>query len=194
MLATAGPVPARPAPVDWRTAITQGDRARLRDWRTAWVSALAGARAGGAGDRIDTEGVLLQPDSALDGATAPDGDYRCRVIKLGAQHPAGLGYIAYPGFHCRIGGGMLVKLDGSQRPAGRLYPVSDSRAIFLGAITLGDEAGLGRYGRDPDRDAVGVFERVGPQRWRLVLPYPRWESLLDVIELVPANVSDTSAP
>jgi hypothetical protein len=34
---------------------------------------------------------------------------------------------------------------------------------------------------------VGLFERVGPQRWRLVMPYPRWESTIDVMELVPAG-------
>jgi hypothetical protein len=33
----------------------------------------------------------------------------------------------------------------------------------------------------------GVVERVGPARWRLVLPWPRWESNLDVMELVPAT-------
>ncbi|WP_152998778.1 DUF4893 domain-containing protein, partial [Sphingopyxis sp. H115] len=30
-------------------------------------------------------------------------------------------------------------------------------------------------------------ERIGDNRWRLVLPAPAYESLLDVIELVPAG-------
>ena len=34
---------------------------------------------------------------------------------------------------------------------------------------------------------AGVVERVGDNRWRLVLPYPRFESLLDVIELASAD-------
>ena len=34
---------------------------------------------------------------------------------------------------------------------------------------------------------AGVVERVGDHRWRLVCPRPIIESLLDVIELVPAN-------
>jgi hypothetical protein len=41
------------------------------------------------------------------------------------------------------------------------------------------------YGRDAERDMVGILERVGTARWRIAFPYPRWESLIDVIELVP---------
>jgi hypothetical protein len=35
---------------------------------------------------------------------------------------------------------------------------------------------------------AGVFERVGPLRYRLVVPKPRGLARLDVIELVPAAV------
>ena len=178
--------PARPGwRADWRSLILDRDRGRLHDWRHAWTSALAQARAAGEGTRIDAEGVLLRPDAALDAPEPPDGDYRCRVIKLGAREPGGPAFIAAPGFRCRVAGGTLVKLDGPQRPGGRLYPFDDARMVFLGALALGDEAGTLRYGRDPDRDVVGVLERVERARWRLVLPYPRWESTLDVIELVP---------
>jgi hypothetical protein len=44
-----------------------------------------------------------------------------------------------------------------------------------------------RYGRDADRDLAGWVERVGERRWRLILPYPRFESTIDVVELVPAG-------
>jgi hypothetical protein len=30
---------------------------------------------------------------------------------------------------------------------------------------------------------LGVFERIGPQRWRLVIPFPKQESKLDILEL-----------
>src|SRR5690606_20523521 len=43
------------------------------------------------------------------------------------------------------------------------------------------------YGSDRMRDMAGLVERVGDNRWRLVLPAPAYESLLDVIELVPAG-------
>ena len=99
--------------------------------------------------------------------------------------------IAYPFFDCRIsaGGGPMdfVKLTGSQRPVGRLFPDSDRRLVFLGTLQLGDEQGVLRYGRDQDRDMIGLLERIGERRWRLVFPYPHFESLVDVIELVPAS-------
>jgi hypothetical protein len=34
---------------------------------------------------------------------------------------------------------------------------------------------------------AGVVERIGNQRWRLVLPYPHFESTIDIVELVPVN-------
>lgn len=180
---------AEAPPKGWRAVATQDDRRRLRDWRTAWMAALSRARAAGHGSEIDREGVLLNPDAALAGAALPDGLYSCRVIKVGGQGDHLLDYIAYPKFDCRVdhenGLQHFVKLTGSQRPVGHLYPESDARAIFLGTLILGDEKMAMRYGQDRDRDLAGVVERIGPRRWRLVLPYPRFESLVDVVELVP---------
>jgi hypothetical protein len=97
--------------------------------------------------------------------------------------------VSYPPFTCRIGTGQGVlsftKLDGSQRPVGRLFSNDDRRMIFLGTMARGDERGALDYGADAERDMAGALERIGPRRWRLVLPWPRWESTLDVIELVP---------
>lgn len=172
---------------DWRARLSARDRMRLRDWRTAWTVALAKARAGGAGAKIAAEGPLLMPDAGLDAPLPPDGAYRCRTIKLGAQAAGGLDYVAYGAFACTVGGGRLVKAGGSQRPAGSLHVGDQGRIMFVGGMALGDETGQIDYGRDPDRDVVGVVERIGPARWRLVMPYPRWESLIDIVELVPAN-------
>ena len=52
---------------------------------------------------------------------------------------------------------------------------------------FGDEIRALGYARDAGRDVAGALERVGPQRWRLILPYPRFESTLDVVELIPAS-------
>jgi hypothetical protein len=173
----------------WREIATDGDRARISRWRDGWTSALAKARAAGYGAQIATQGTLFQPDAALSGPTPPPGDYRCRVTKLGAQD-GGLDYITYPAFTCRIAMEKDVlsftKLDGSQRPCGLLFPGDDIRMVFLGTLMLADERRALEYGNDPDRDMVGALERIGPRRWRLVLPWPKWESTLDVIELVPA--------
>ena len=39
--------------------------------------------------------------------------------------------------------------------------------------------------RTEQRDVAGYVERIGPSRWRLVMPKPHFESQLDVMELVP---------
>ena len=186
-----GPEQAVPSTGPWREVATEEDRKRVREWRKAWVEALEKSRAGGHGSALAAEGALLEPDSALAQVAPPAGDYRCRVIKIGAKGPGNLDHVAYPPFWCRIGAGDgvrdFVKLTGSQRPIGRLFPESDSRMIFLGTLQLGDEQGTLRYGHDPERAMAGILERVGERRWRLVFPYPRFESILDVIELVPQD-------
>jgi hypothetical protein len=185
----SGPAAAVPAAASWRAVATDFDRERARKWRTAWVRAVAGARAGGHAAEIAREGALLQPDAALKGAAPPAGDYRCRVLKIGAKSEGMLDYVAYPAFDCRISAGAgamdFVKLSGSQRPVGRLFADSDRRLVFLGTLQLGDERGVLRYGHDRQRDMIGLLERVGERRWRLAFPYPAFESMLDVIELVP---------
>jgi hypothetical protein len=187
----SGPAAAGPpaAAEGWRNIATDHDLERARKWRTAWVRAVAKARASGHSDEIDREGILLEPDSALRGVAPPAGDYRCRVIKVGGQGEGLLDYVAYPFFDCRISAGPgamdFVKLTGSQRPVGRLLPDSDRRMIFLGTLQLGDERGNLRYGHDRQRDMIGLLERIGERRWRLAFPYPAFESTLDVIELVP---------
>lgn len=176
--------------IDWRRAATGNDRERLRDWRKAFSTALDRARAAGHGADIAREGALLDPDAALGGVPIPDGNYRCRVIKLGAKSPGLLDYVAYPAFDCRIGrqGALqsFAKVSGSQRQVGLIFPGDALRQVFLGTLVLGDEQRAMQYGRDPDRDVAGYVEKVGPNRWRLVMPYPAFESLTDVLELVPA--------
>ncbi len=176
---------------DWRALATRDDLRRMRTWREAFVEGLTQAQGSGNMAPITAEGALLEPDAALDGAEIPAGNYRCRTLKLGTAGGRGLAFVAYPSFDCRIalGGGAITleKLTGSQRPFGRLYPGGTRRQIFLGTLVLGDESRPLGYGRDASRDMVGAVERVGPQRWRLVMPYPRFESTLDVMELVPAS-------
>jgi hypothetical protein len=174
----------------WRQLATEEDRARFRGWRDAWTASLARAR-GAHREAIAAEGALLEPDAALEGPAIPAGDYRCRTIKLGAASAGLPEYNAYPQFLCRVtrDGARLrfTKIGGSQRPTGVLFPDSGRRMVFLGTLQLGDETLSLRYGRDRERDMIGLLERVGEARWRLVFPSPHFESLLDVIELVPAN-------
>ena len=176
-----------PAVRTWQEVATPEDRIRLRDWRKAFTQALKQAKGANHGAQIESEGALLEPDAAIGGAI-PNGDYRCRVIKVGAKGQGMLDYVSYPAFKCRIDQGKLqhfTKLTGSQRHVGRIYPADDLHQVFLGTLVLGDEAQAYKYGRDPIRDVAGWVERIGDNRWRVVLPYPHYESLLDVIELVP---------
>lgn len=178
------------AAVDWRRVATAEDRTRLRNWRQAWVDALAKAQDSTKAAVVTGDATLFDPDRALSGATPPAGDYRCRVVKLGANGTAMHDVTTYPPVDCKIdeegGVSSLYKVTGAQRPVGLIFPDSSARAIFLGTMVLGDETKPLSYGQDSNRDMAGYIERVGDKRWRLVLPYPRFESLLDVVEIVPA--------
>ena len=178
-----------PRTVAWREIATDSDRVRVRGWRDAMVQGLAKARAAGHGAEIAREGALLQPDSAVPWSDLPEGNYRCRVLKLGAKTKGLLDYVAYPSFDCRLrsenGVMSFAKLTGSQRPIGLFLPDNGKRMIFLGTLQLGDEQVPLQYGRDRERDMAGVVERIGDRRWRLILPFPHFESTVDVLELVP---------
>ena len=186
MASVAGATP--PTSVDWHQVATSRDRQRLRNWRSAWMEGLEAARAGDGAGVIAADPALFDPDRILSGAVPPAGDYRCRAFKLGARGVAH-GFTAYPWGACRVeaDGEMLrvSRLDGPQRPTGLIFADTDARAILLGTMVFSDETRPLDYGRDAGRDMAGVVERIGHRRWRIVVPYPRFESTLDVVELVP---------
>lgn len=175
---------------DWRGIITAEDRSRLDRIDEAWRRALDQARRSeGSGD-LASVGTLIDPNAALGNPAPPPGRYRCRTVKLGHQGQTGLGYVVYGWFECEItrtaSGLRLVKTTGSQRPSGLLFPEDDRGMVFLGSMALGDEPRANSYGNNDERDFAGRVERIGASRWRLVIPYPEFESTLDLIELVPA--------
>lgn len=179
---------------DWRGVITPADRDRYQRRAAAWSLALEQAkRQPGSGD-LASLGALIDPDAGRPGVAPAPGAYRCRTVKLGSQgDEGGLGYVVYGWFGCRIeqtaAGLKLVKQTGSQRPAGLLFPENDREMIFLGSMALASEPSARSYGQRPERDMVGVLERIGDQRWRLVTPWPAAESNLDLLELVPASAA-----
>ena len=182
------------APVlrDWRSIVTAADRDRYGRRDAAWSLALQQARRQrGSGD-LGSLGELIDPDAQRPSVTPPVGEYRCRTVKLGSQGGEdGLGYVVYGWFACRIEqtprGLKFVKLTGSQRPSGLLFPENDDHMVLLGSMALASEPAANSYGQRPDRDMVAVLERIGERRWRLVIPWPQNESNLDLIELVPAG-------
>jgi hypothetical protein len=166
----------------YKDVISENDRTRLRDWRKTFESALDEARKSGHSADIAREGSFLDPDVALDGPSIPNGTYRCRVVKLGKQQDAILDYVAYLQ--------RLTKVGGSQRYVGLIFPLDAIREVFLGTLVLGDERRAMQYRQDEKRNVAGYVERIGPRRWRLVMPQPHFESHLDVMELVPEGASD----
>lgn len=176
---------------NWRSVATMADRERIRGWFDAWQAALASARAGGHGNAVAAQGALLEPQAALPNAHLPPGDYDCRVLKVGARNRGNLPFVVYPEFRCRVEAEQdifsFVKLTGSQRPVGLIFNDTERRKIFLGTLMLGDETRALDYGTDPQRDMAGIVERIGPNRWRIVFPRPAFESIVDVIELVPVQ-------
>jgi hypothetical protein len=54
---------------------------------------------------------------------------------------------------------------------------------------LGDERRALQYGQDEQRDVAAYVERIGPSRWRLLMPQPHFESRFDVMELVPQGAT-----
>jgi len=152
---------------------------------------------------IARDPLFFDPDRVLTGAMPPAGDYDCRMVKLGRLGRlghVGAVYAVQNWSRCRIDGAgdhgdagalRLTGLDGQQRPVGLLHPDTDARAIFLGSMTLADERPLD-YGRDTGRDMAGIVERIGPERWRLVLPRPAYQSILDLLELRPAGQRDVA--
>jgi len=173
----------------WMPLATQADKDRLARIDSAWQQALTEAGKS-FGAEMRKEGVLLRPRAALPRPAPTPGSYNCRLIKLGQASPKTRAYESFKPFFCyvEIEGDLLtiVKQTGSQRPAGRLWEDDNSeRLIFLGSLALGDEQQPVAYGDDPRRDMAGVLERIGPFRWRLVIPWPQSTSKLDVFELTP---------
>jgi hypothetical protein len=173
----------------WRRVATAADQDRLARISTAWAQGLADAREHSRKDVL-VEGALLKSGAALPRPAPTPGSYNCRLVRLGAKTAKAPGFEKFKPFFCyvEVEGDLLtiVKQTGSQRPAGRLWEDDNpERLIFLGSLALGDEEQPLAYGDDPKRDMAGVFERVGPFRWRLVIPWPQSPSKLDVFELTP---------
>ncbi|WP_265571675.1 DUF4893 domain-containing protein [Sphingomicrobium nitratireducens] len=174
-------------PEGWESIVSAADNERLGRLEEAWTQGFDETLK--FKSAIENEGELLDPDAGLARAAPTPGSYRCRLVKLGKAKKSDPAFIAYQPFFCYIDLDgerfTIVKQTGTQRPAGRLWEESDSRFIYLGSLSLGNENAPLAYGEDPERDMAGVFERVGPFRWRLVIPFPRNGGTLDVFELTP---------
>jgi hypothetical protein len=174
----------------WQAVANASDQDRIDRLGLAWQQSLIEARPRFA-RAIEAEGVLLEARSALPRPQPTPGSYNCRMISIGKADRKAPALEKFKPFFCYVltdedGVLTIVKQTGSQRPAGRLWDDDDpNRMIFLGSLALGDEKEPIAYGEDPKRDMAGVFERIGPFRWRLVIPWPQSGAKLQVFELTP---------
>jgi hypothetical protein len=178
--------PAGGAPWNWRRDALPDDVGRVMALPAAWVRALAEVRANGYGSTLMQLGALVDPGASLERAEPPPGPYHCRVVRLGSHNDSTHPLVADPWFMCRVdytprGDLTFLRISGTTHTAGHLYPETDDRLIYLGAE---DEAATPVYGRRPERDQVGVMERIGPRRWRLALPFPRRDPILELVDIV----------
>ncbi|RAK62057.1 DUF4893 domain-containing protein [Phenylobacterium kunshanense] len=168
---------------------TRADADRMKRLDLAWKEARADAIRNGHGDDLRRLGPVADPRVDLNRPQPTPGRYLCRTLKLGAAQEGMLPYIAYGWFRCQVtlspGGDLeLRKVSGSQRPVGLICPTGERRtARFVGVLELGDETRTPRYGADPERDLVGLVQRIGDERWRVAFPWPAYESKLDILEL-----------
>jgi len=174
----------------WQGFANPEDRNRIRRIATAWAGGLKDARDAGFRQAIQGEGRLLDPDAGLPRPAPTPGSYSCRLVKLGKTNGKGPAFERFKPFFCYVQIEdelfTIVKQTGSQRPAGRLWEDDmPNRMVFLGSLALGSEDEARAYGDDPRRDKAGIFERIAPFVWRLVIPYPRDGSQLQVFELKP---------
>lgn len=120
------------------------------------------------------------------------GEWRCRTTKIGKTVPA----VTYQPFKCRIsvgadGKAVLEKISGSQLTRGTLHTDGD-RIVYLGAGYINGDPPPDYASLPPEFDVtaspqqvaeVGVLELLGPDRARLLFPYPHLESTMDVLLL-----------
>jgi hypothetical protein len=184
---TVGPEPKSAA---WKAIASAADEDRIDRLGLAWYEGLADAKPKH-GKEIADEGVLLKPRAALPFPAPTPGSYNCRLITLGSADRKTPEFQQFKPFFCYVqvddqGRLTIIKQTGSRRPAGGLWEDDDpNRMIFLGSLALGDEKEPLAYGQDPNRDMAGVFERIAPFRWRLVIPWPSSGAKIEVFELTP---------
>jgi hypothetical protein len=162
----------------WRSGVSAEDEIRIEALRTNWAAALAYARKAGFGRRISQEGRLLDPAPGLDRPAPTPGAYACRAILIGSTGTGARAYSAGRSGFCYVGaegeGLSLATETVRMRVGGYLWEErAGKRLIFLGAVAPPKGGPPPAYGTDPARNAVGLLERIGDFRFRLILHWPQ---------------------
>lgn len=162
--------------------LTERDLARLETFERLRSAALAGARAGGEAADLEALEAVLGPARGVPGDLELVGRYRCRSMQM----DEGLPLVVYGWFKCAIdnqyAGPHLVKTTGSQMFDGHLGTTDEDWRVFWGTASVsGDEPVA--YGRDPERDRVGRFIRIGDGHYRLEFPAPIGGTRFEIVEI-----------
>jgi hypothetical protein len=174
----------------WMAIASGADQDRIQRLGLAWMDGLTQANKKYT-TAVKNEAELLKSRAGLPWPAPTPGSYNCRLVTLGSTDKKTPPFQKFNPFFCYVltddsGHLTIVKQTGSQRPAGGLWEDDDpNRMIFLGSLSLGDEKEPLAYGDDSKRDMAGVFERIGPFRWRLVIPWPQSGTSVEVFELTP---------
>lgn len=190
ILATGLALCATAAQAGWQDVASQFDQQRLARIDESRSKAMSEAQGGASASDVSTIHAVMDARGEPASVSSLPGNYRCRTIKLGGITPD----VIYSWFRCRIsmksGGPYLEKLSGSQYTNGYLYPKGDGRFVYLGASSVigeprhaysGDGATVGAP-VTPD-DQIGLLTKIGPGHFRLEMPFPLQESVMDVLEL-----------
>ncbi|MCB9992375.1 MAG: DUF4893 domain-containing protein [Hyphomicrobiaceae bacterium] len=167
---------------------TADDVSRMDNFFTSRTRGLAAALAAESNADQQAVSTLFESGLAPVDETLLSGDYQCRTIKMGGISPL----VVYSWFRCEIrpeGDVFTIrKTTGSQNFFGTLRKQNDL-FTYQGASSYGYENGVRLYGEDEERNQVGCLSAVtkGNRHFILELPFPKFESYHDVIELKPVN-------
>lgn len=154
-------LPLTPASAGLLSRYTATRRARIEAARKAQTALGKGYDTGA---RRMLEAVLAGDPIGLK-PRALAGKWRCRSTQF-----SGEGIFSYDYFRCEVVyvGGMLHfrKTTGSQRKLGKLYPLDERTALYLGTWET-DYDRAKPYGVDPKKDEAGYLFRTGDLRLRL---------------------------
>jgi hypothetical protein len=178
-------------PDAWREVASADSEAAIDGLPARWSEALDEARRAGLRRTLAGAGALLDPGTRLPRAAPAPGSYRCRLIRIGAGAARGRAYSASRPAFCFVG------VEGDQlsltteiavrRLGGYLWEeTGGARLVFLGTAVPAGAKSAGAYGENAAGDVAGLVERVGPFRYRLVVPGGAGEAKLMIFDLVAA--------
>jgi hypothetical protein len=178
----------------WENSITMADRERLKGVQAAWAEALTEANRGGFKQAVRAEGKLLDPAAALPSPAPAPGNYKCRLIQIGGASRGHRPFSVSKSDFCFVGvedNGQLWmdKQTGVQQKTGSLFmDENPKRMIFTGQRKAVGKLRRLSSGSPAVVEAAGIFERIGPMRYRLTVPRPEGKYKLELLELTPAPI------